>query len=101
MGFWRALSLILLLLFSQQLMLTHGVEHGVELAHSQGEPAEIPCHDCLVLNHLPDAPSAKSAMPPVLEVATCQVAGLVLLQEHGAACMAYSIRAPPFLPMQA
>lgn len=101
MGFGRAFSLALLLFFAQQLMLAHAVEHAVELGHSQGEPVEIPCHDCLAFNHLPDAPNGKSAMPPLLDGAACQVAGFVSLQVRGAACLAYSIRAPPVLPKQA
>ncbi|WP_306603174.1 hypothetical protein [Azonexus sp.] len=100
-GFWRALALALLLLCAQQLMLAHGVEHLAEQARTQGEPAEILCHDCLAFNHLPDAPSGKSAMPPVLDGAACRVAGLVSLPVHGAACIAYAIRAPPFLSKQA
>lgn len=100
-AFWRALVLALSILFAQQLMLAHAVEHGGERVHRQGEPAEIPCHDCLALNHLPDAPSGKSVIPLVLEVAACQVAGLVSLQVRAAASLAYSIRAPPVLPKQA
>lgn len=100
-AFWRALVLALSILFAQQLMLAHAVEHAVELGHSQGEPVEIPCHDCLALNHLPDAPSGNNAIPPVLDGAACQVAGFVALPVRGAACLAYSIRAPPVLPKSA
>jgi hypothetical protein len=101
MGFWRALSLALLLLFAQQLMLVHGVEHVADLDHGHGEQAEISCHDCLAFNHLPDAPRGQSTILSALDLTACQVAGLVLLQVHCTACIAYSIRAPPSLPKQA
>lgn len=96
-AFWRACSLALLLLFTQQLALTHALEHIVSdrLQFEHGDDDAADCPQCLALGGLLPV-GATQSKPWVQDDSSRLPLGFALAQEPTRrALTAHAIRAPP------